>query len=1716
MARVFSIPHYKHSALNFLRAISQSIDTDVSRAAIAGCFSMDLNTGSSLLYSLGIDYSEGDEVVGRAYDIGSRMDVINFLMVNRIASVFCDTVLPAGIKVYSDSDAAIRILGKYMDGTARIRRIRDIALTRTEDVAKRVASIGLLTSFATPSLTRASTNCIKSYNYLSANFSRLCDCYDVSETWRMAVSSSKSVDHVRDCIRGTAIFDVSNTLLTGGRFAQFHPSWKTYIFMGISVHIIEGCAYILDNVKRGELQEVLFTAGQSIIYAANHPDTLAIQCAKEAADYVSYVIDYRIREGKRLDSIASQMKKSYAVALAMYSEEGVEVTEVDREQAESLKLEADGVSEGEKKWYDVFSTWPAKLAVDIGTVWNVLPGVDADPFVLADALKEKMEAPKVYSKLAWVDFINYSRGAITAHILSNKPSTVGEWIGDDGDPEELDWVKSCRAGVLAYPPDGNTTFITNALKWDNQVEFWHYMAKDVTHVNSIEKEFSTRSSVLHRSRADANELIYALKYAPLLSKEWSPILVKALAKAGIILGKRICNVSAKGENTKIPKKVRETESADDIMRELLSEIETNFRRLAKNILGATSGMSKADLEKITHGIIMCMTIRDILISLDFIGWSPNAPRVPYFEFQDMLCTFFDTTIRPSKIFIDVMFVISSSGSHTTWTSRDGTCQGFMVSGDTMLNCLMCQWAFRCLKREGYFNEGAKIKKIALIDDVLIRLNNFGSDMKATCEQLIDIIATLGYRAEYTKTLISSSKGHFLNRLYSNSQEVITASKIFARADREYERRFTTIWDRIDSVFGSFLGASDRGANPVACYTVAIHRAFAVMYSCNSTIELSDIMAVVCNVFLPRCIGGYGFPTFAQWATKESTISMASGVGVIATLVRTFENTDRRLCEALNQVIVDISMLIPVPRSAVSTIDNPFTLDFDGVSNPGSCISSLLMKGFNKCATSKVFINLIKLCESTEYESDVELLLRSTSYPAPVLSEFAQTLPHSVLRNLTIAAQKNETVLSFVERAEITACHGKLMKANRDALLGVFRIIGKSAVANNPIMSASTCLARLFQTANALEGYNITCRHPPSILDCISQVTSRGHFMVTIPAFNSKNMLNAVQNGSIVRTHVSKPIVKSENADGDRADPTYRSFIKLCCIGAVVTSYGSDARPLENLWAKVTVGNSNIRRAKGTKTKGSNPIRLSSRITSKAFSCMAWPNAVSTVSVNADSGIKSFENLRMTVPFLGVVYVLKCVSLLDSFIGGTGGARVIRHYSFRASEGIFDTSDYPGEFPEIDFNCARSLLSREESRIFSSKMLGDGIGLRLDEEIFGITRESLSITAFEVICSRGERAMGSLTSRLLGAANLITTLPENYNPTADVASAAKKRTREDVVKTIGDTTVERNAIRLIFRISLDKADPQLLGDVRAFVGRCPDFVRTSGFANAFKNFISSGGKNISKLDDLIGMGSAARSKDISGYYMSTAEDFASESSRDTVSIKVRVTCFVKSCVLANWGILTQTTRDAVKVLSTTFSGIINAIKSCTLISDNMDPFAIDELVRDLTVFYQEGANAALKTKSSFQEAILGIIMSYISDDCVYRVELRDGIAWALGAIEKWYIADFLGPAAAAEGFIVRENSISFDGSFMPAIGKASSSNISSFPGEMTDVSTSKRAKSIMVTKMQAAINRTNKSREILFQEFCRLQGLEGVEDDEEIKDEFEAWIRESYPDSNTDV
>lgn len=121
--------------------------------------------------------------------------------------------------------------------------------------------------------------------------------------------------------------------------------------------------------------------------------------------------------------------------------------------------------------------------------------------------------------------------------------------------------------------------------------------------------------------------------------------------------------------------------------------------------------------------------------------------------------------------------------------------------------------------------------------------------------MVETYSKLGFEVDQVKTLFSTIKYTYLNQVYADGAQACFALETYLKSDVERKTRFADVFQRIASVYGSFLGASKAGFDPWAAYIAATHLALRYLRQRVNDVQLMKPEAAAMCMLIPRSQGG---------------------------------------------------------------------------------------------------------------------------------------------------------------------------------------------------------------------------------------------------------------------------------------------------------------------------------------------------------------------------------------------------------------------------------------------------------------------------------------------------------------------------------------------------------------------------------------------------------------------------------------------------------------------------------------------------------------------------------------------------------------------------------------------------------------------------------------------------------------------------------------------
>jgi hypothetical protein len=1157
-----------------------------------------------------------------------------------------------------DDKAAFALVSDIWSGAIGIDLDVSHRFAKVDKLARSMANSGMVAGLVQPAASKKSVQRVKTlYDAIKID-----PCAALGAMLSRELHGGHRNVKVNDKVRAVAnrvdrvAITIDDVEVTKGGIAKYCPSVRTYWIAGIYMVVTPGSILFLDDLTLSDVARVLWMAGLWVVYGMNYHKGAdrGSWCAKVAMDYLRNTLCSVCIEDGTILRLAKRIKTEYAIFMARfgYNEAKASDRELADVQSAKLREEAEHVIPNCRSWEHATRTWTDAERVDFGQLWQLLPCPDIDHYKLDRGLELKMNAERVHDPAAWSDFLTYCRGVITAHVILGEPAETfeGTWVCSDqeADPEEYEWVINCREGNLTYPDRHGSEFayITHQIEWTNYMEHWHWAADDVTHVIADKEHY--RSDMKMPKLSDSNELVYALTHGNILSKRYTVEEVRKGMDSGACVGDRVHLLAGKAENAKYPGTQRDTHSADDVSREIYSEFDRNISSLSAMVSGVAMRAGRQEIEYKMNRITADLTGSEVLLSLDITGWSPNAPREREMEFCDMLADFFviPHRLKLSEVFKDPLIISHRRGYHRSWVAKDGSVQGFFGGSDSIMHSLMIRWAFRRAKEDGHIRRSAHIHSMAMIDDMIARVEGIQATPSEVAEIISSRYSQLGYTVDMVKSLASETKGVFLNRLYSNGREVITASKIFCKIDREWNRRLIDCWSIADSILGSAASACDRGAPVAAAYV----NAFAMILEQFLTMGLkwtgTGTQLSAYAAWLPRVLGGWGCPNVVQWMTRESAFSIESGLSSICTIVRTLQQANDRSCADIYSLLDDVSKCSLEKRTSRAVIDNPLGVERSDIVDPSSVSKSLLSMSLRKLDKDPLWDRLFSHVFTAEYSALLESATKCSNIPAALLQEFGNTLPHSIVQAMQVKFERNELLLSIAPMKSIRKAMLDLRRANRMAVMQFYRKVSPKAVPPSHLLSGSVMAFDIRRRQMDLDGVELTWANNVSMTDILVPHGMSDTAMVKVYVPERTSLYDGVPGDTIVRSKVSHAVYEPGSLSERTADPIAATFNRMMAIRSFCENISLDFEFLSRIYSVAWLGKSAVITLPTRSVITENPNRLSQRMSRRMYSVSAFPNTAARAKVDAHNAMTFFDSRYITFDVMSLIYTMKAWALIS--------------------------------------------------------------------------------------------------------------------------------------------------------------------------------------------------------------------------------------------------------------------------------------------------------------------------------------------------------------------------------------------------------------------------------------------------------------------------------------
>lgn len=1426
MARVFAVPNYLGASEGRYGSLHGA--TGPSAAAL---MSEAAEWDSSAFRDIIADEFEipaaDRERVLSALDLAGDSQKARVAMA-RVSAVVAE--LAKNKTTWWDADAAYRLYERIVSGACPIRGTHDGRTRVACEFGDAIFATGVAGGYASPIAAK-----------------RVADELDVAAvTLPTGVGACRLIALSDDIRLGWAVRGAANALASpfeevittyscghgSSNLANSIPSLNFYTVGFLLVATDSSCVYILNRNARYNLAACLYSAAMWCIAGRMDERKGAAAAADAGITFVVDALRSANRRGTCGAAVARAMKSSYAVLLCDLQ------TSLDAafqaSQRSALVGEVEAAFPGAKHWHDTIASHDRDLRIDYGTAWNLVPPPDIDASLLVQAVKSKVNAPRTFNRTGWESFVTYSAAVISARYIHANPDLPVKWhSGRVTDPE---WATACRTDRSAptYPAADERDYIVDTIDWKLHLENWHHSAQDVTHVYADAAKYAKGAPRLRPD--EANELLYVLHNGAKMSSVHNPADVRIAWSHGSIPGSRVLYCSGKSENTKFGAKVRETMSADDILRECLTEIDINMATISKYAGGVAMRAGRAGTEALIENVVKEARSGGILFSMDVSGWSPNMHRAGEMMFIDTLMSMFKipTKMRASAVFRDLNVVVDKYPCHVMFPMVDGSVQGFFGTADTIMHSMLAQYVLHEAKRQKLHPDLAEavVAKVTLIDDILFSVKN----TTAPADLLLRIYKTgyadLGFEVDTVKSLVGSDTGVFLNRIYTTRGEITTSAKIFAKADREWDRNVVGIYDEVASVFAGFSGAVDRGYSALRAYRMACIRAAYRITASAHPVSLVDKAVTGMVAFLPPGLGGFGIPDISSWVTENAGGSLAAHINVVTTAMRHAATSDRRIY-TLGECILHY-ILTEKTRSAdawaVATA--PAAVCYDDFSDPMSIFSNAITTAIRKRNLAGDIANMVTATRTDRDVRALTAILTNGTFDAPLVADYMACMPDSIGAAMLSRFAKSSACMSLVGFKRSARARQDVIKVGRLTVSRCHsRLRAIPAGADRPLPNATEVATVLI--SRRCSGLNLVNTVIPAPLDAIRHVSEGG----TIKVYMNHAVTREARTGisGILRTYSCSIIENVEQLVARDVSPLSSAARRLIRAVSFIAATGSGITALCALASKVW--GFDIAALRVLAVPDINPRRVSIATASRNHCVRAYPNSGKSVSVAMTAEMNANTSIRTNVDYMTMRAVLSASALIDLDAGAPVG--MTRHYIIRKSAAFLQQSCI-GPSSDVDVT-ARRMVVGSVARAFEASVISSLAGVSVisiattdeGQTAYAVpdTRAPMTVSAIMNARSLFSAIAGSATAHIeVDAGDTAETKVVTANPMhamyASLASAlapltgmprkaaiAKLQEDAEGIFAAADAT-KNSAIQSIIRASLKRENTHIMDDIRA--------------------------------------------------------------------------------------------------------------------------------------------------------------------------------------------------------------------------------------------------------------------------------------------------------------
>nr|UNI73961.1 MAG: RNA-dependent RNA polymerase [brine shrimp qin-like virus 2] len=781
-------------------------------------------------------------------------------------------------------------------------------------------------------------------------------------------------------------------------------------------------------------------------------------CLKKALSYLNKYTDPCY--GNERDTLARHLHLSFTRFQNMLGEKDAKITCGWEERDVSLKEEVEKVFPKNDEWFSLCMSFKDSLGervlYDFMKIYHLLPSPDIDHLKLHENVVGNGPSGTGYDSVFLKKFISFSKSFLLCNMIYQDKKVPSHQTEGEIDITTKTWYKKCMSGEFTLPPqeDWGKAWVRKNFDYQYTMEFHTLTAQDVTRVVRDKTKYTDRKNTLELTRLDSNEILNAIFNGSTMSNGDQPSEWRQRYFSDNSIGENVAVIAGKAENTKPggvsshPLKTRETLSADDCSREILSEMDANLKQISKYVPGCSQRRDMQQHKEKFYGIAKSLVVHPYYVcaalSGDIEKWSPHMLREVHSAVQEM---FLEMTTCPNpkkaaRIWENLTFITDRRGLKREGHYKYGTVQGWHATLDTLFHCLiLVYFVYDCLE-QGIMSKKDAAQNLAMIDDALTKFRIAGNPRSArnkimrAKELLTGTYLKLGLKLDPVKTFVSTIKFVYLNEAYMDGAQVYTASKIFMRMDKDHARRLSTLPDNMETIMSIAANSSQGGCDPLLAYSFALWRCVMLVFERKSLYFLQKCSTQQLSAILlaPVSINGFGIRTLVQTHTSGAMDQLAwyTEMARSACLVLETKSNGKYMVAMLSQE--------PNYPSAQAMAHNPFGYTVSThVSSQRKIIDTFLSSAIER-GLAQPFKSMVDCYESCDLEDVWEDLLSNNFYDAALLEEVTSNLPSSFLDKVLKRITGSETVAALLPYRKVVVLKNAVAQADKHNLSVAYDVV----------------------------------------------------------------------------------------------------------------------------------------------------------------------------------------------------------------------------------------------------------------------------------------------------------------------------------------------------------------------------------------------------------------------------------------------------------------------------------------------------------------------------------------------------------------------------------------------------------------------------------------------------------------------------------------------------